>query len=133
MQAAIRVLAVDDERLMRMTLHHILSEQGYVVDLAPSGRKAMDLLDRFHYDLLLTDLRLDDMSGIDLVRYARTVNPGAGVIVLTASIDDDDNDRVLAAGAAAVLVKPCRLADLARQAREVLGPRAPQGPQPRPE
>ena len=88
MDASPVVLVVDDEHLMRMTLRHKLTREGYRVDLAGSAREATDRLLRFHYDLVLTDLRLNDACGVEVLQTAHRVDPHLPVLVLTGSDDD---------------------------------------------
>jgi two-component system response regulator PilR (NtrC family) len=114
------VLAVDDERLMRMTLRHHLGELGYDVETVGSVKDALDRLDSGFYDLVLTDLALPDGSGLDVVQYARTLDSRVRTVVLTASLGDHASDDALEAGADAILLKPCSLRDLTAEADRVL-------------
>jgi len=122
-RAKTKVLAVDDDRLLRMSVQFTLEEQGYEVDTAPDVARAMDALDRYRYDLVLTDLHLPGGDGLDVIRYAVRSNPGAKVILMTAAEEDLDADAILLAGASEVLFKPCKLSLLVTRAREIL--RAP--------
>jgi len=116
-----RVLAVDDDRLLRMSIQLVLEEQGYEVDTVPSVSGAIDSLDRCHYELVLTDLRLPDGDGLDVVRYARRLDPEAKVILMTASPEDLDEDRALQAGAMEVLHKCGKLSVLVDKTRGAVG------------
>ena len=121
-----RVLLVDDERLMRLAVSHRLVREGYLVDHVGSAEEAFAVLAREVYDLVVTDLRFDGASGLDVVRAARRLQPQAAVILLTGSADSEDLQEAVHAGAAAVLVKPCALADLSREARKVVHRRRPE-------
>lgn len=116
-----RVLAVDDDRLLRMSIQLVLEEQGYEVDAVPSVSGAMDSLDRYRYELVLTDLRLPDGDGLEVVRYARRLDPEAKVILMTASPEDLDEDRALEAGAMEVLNKCGELSVLVDKTRGAVG------------
>jgi len=116
-----RVLAVDDDKLLRMSIQLVLEEQGYEVDAVPNVSGAMDFLDRFHYELVLTDLRLPDGDGLDVIRYARSLDPRAKVILMTASPEDLDEDRALRAGAMEVLQKGGELSLLVDRTRGAVG------------
>jgi DNA-binding response OmpR family regulator len=116
----LRVLAVDDCRLMRLSLKHRLGLEGYEVDLACSAQEAMELLDRRHYDLVVTDLRLTDTSGLAVIEYARMSDPAIRIILLTGSSEDADRRAAVEAGAEAVFLKPCRLAEIAARAHDIL-------------
>ena len=121
-----RVLLVDDERLMRLAVSHRLAREGYVVDHVSSAGEAMQVLEQTVFDLVVTDLRFEGASGLDVVRAAKRLQPQAAVILLTGSADSEDLHEAVHAGAAAVLVKPCALADLSREARKVMHRRLPE-------
>ncbi len=115
-----RVLAIDDEKLIRMSLSLALEREGYVVDTASCGTEAMRLLDRFHYDLILTDLRLPDISGYEILHYALGRDAGAKVLLVTASSNAPSPAEAAQAGALGILQKPFTLAWLAQEARRVI-------------
>jgi len=116
-----RVLAVDDESLIRMSLRIALAREGYDVDTASSGVEAMSLLDRFEYDLVLLDLRLPDVSGMEVLRYARRLHPGVKVLLVTASTNAPDAVEAEHEGAAGVVAKPFTLQAIAAETRRVIG------------
>jgi len=121
-----RLLAVDDEKLIRMNLSLALGRDGYEVDTASRAAEACELLDTRHYDLVLTDLELPDGCGLDVVRHAREVDPRIQVIVVTAS-----TERLEAwdpEGAPVTIVKPFKLGEVVEQVRLALGPGAGPGP-----
>jgi DNA-binding response OmpR family regulator len=115
-----KVLAVDDDRLLRMSVQFTFEEQGYDVDTAANVDQALDALDSYRYALVLTDLTLPDGDGLEVIRYALRRNPDSKVILMTASEEDLDADAVLLAGASEVLFKPCKLSLLVTRAREIL-------------
>ncbi len=112
-----RVLVVDDDRLVRMTLRLKLEGEGFAVDEASSAEEASQLLCTYGYDLVVTDLELGGGSGIEVVRHAKALDAHVGVIVLTASAENAEAREAVQAGASAVLLKPYRLAEVAREAR----------------
>lgn len=120
MAERLRVLAVDDCRLMRLSLKHRLELEGYDVDLACSAHEAMELLDRRQYDLVVTDLRLTDTSGLAVIEYARMLDPAIRIILLTGSSEEADRRAAVEAGAEAVFLKPCKLAEIAARAHDIL-------------
>ena len=107
-----RLLVVDDERLMRMSLRMVLGEEGYHVDTAKSVSEAEDLLDQYHYQVLITDLQLPDGKGFEIVRYARKMNGSLESILLTGSDSPVDEDEALMAGVGVVIHKPCELSSV---------------------
>jgi two-component system response regulator PilR (NtrC family) len=122
-----RVLLVDDERLMRLAVGHRLAHEGFLVNHVSSAGEALEILEKEVFDLVVTDLRFDGATGLEVVRAAKRLQPQAAVILLTGSADSDELHEAVHAGAAAVLVKPCALADLSREARKVVRRKSPSG------
>lgn len=78
-----RILVVDDEAPIRTTLSALLKRNGYEVASAESGSEAVDLLERQNFDLLLVDLKMPGMDGMQVVAAARRCQPDIAIIVLT--------------------------------------------------
>ncbi|MDQ5836306.1 MAG: response regulator, partial [Acidobacteriota bacterium] len=78
-----RVLVVDDEENVRITTAAILEQEGYEVATASDGREALEMAAHKHFDLVLTDLRMDDMDGIALLHDLQTQHTSVVTIVLT--------------------------------------------------
>ena len=78
-----RVLVVDDEEPVTLTIQGILELDGYAVTATTSGEHALELIGTQQFDVVLTDLRLDGMDGIDLLRALRRQSPECVSIVLT--------------------------------------------------
>jgi DNA-binding NtrC family response regulator len=114
-----KVLLVDDEKLMRLAVRHRLTGEGFQVDATESATEALTVLRERDYDVVVTDLRCEGTSGLDVVREVRRLQPGAGVILLTGSAEPDELEAALHAGAASVLVTPCALSDLSQEARRI--------------
>jgi DNA-binding NtrC family response regulator len=79
----IRILVVDDEPMMSDSLRQHLSEEGYTVDVSSSGTQAIDLFDGGAYHLVICDLQLPDMDGLELLRHMKDARPATEVIVVT--------------------------------------------------
>src|SRR5215510_13712835 len=79
-----RILIVDDEVNARTALAELLREEGYAVETAADGFKALPKLEEFAPDLLLTDLKMPGLDGITLMRKARDLDPDLAVVVMTA-------------------------------------------------
>jgi CheY-like chemotaxis protein/anti-sigma regulatory factor (Ser/Thr protein kinase) len=89
-----RILLVDDDRGLRHVLSTLLTDEGHVVELAGDGPEALAMLDEAAYDLVLLDIGLPSMSGLDVLARARTLATPPLVIVMTA---DDTSETLLEA------------------------------------
>jgi DNA-binding NtrC family response regulator len=114
------VLVVDDEAGLRDSLRRALMRQGYSVEDASSCREAIDKLEKTSFDLLLTDLRLKDRSGLDLLTYARQNRPGMRIVVMTAFGSVDVAVDAMRLGAEDFLEKPFRMESLVNRLERVL-------------
>ena len=108
--SAPRILIVDDEQSMREWMRILFQRDGFEVLIAEDGLAARDLISREYVDVVLTDIRMPRMDGIELLKNARTIAPDAIVIMMTAhfSRDSDEWRRARETGAAALLEKPFR-------------------------
>ena len=107
-----RLLIVDDEESVTITLAAILEMDGYNVATALSGPAALKLIEDEVFDLVLTDLRLDDFDGLDVLAAARRRSPDTVVIVLTGYGSLDSAVTALRDGAYDYLLKPAGVEDL---------------------
>ena len=107
-----RILIVDDEETIRLALRKFLRSRGYEVEIAGSGEQAMQILDKGSFSLMLCDVRMPGMTGVQLVPLAREKDQDLAIIMLTAVNDAATATEVLASGASDYLMKPVELADL---------------------
>jgi two-component system response regulator PilR (NtrC family) len=119
-EAAPRVLVADDERSMRELLSIVLRREGYEVLLAESGRDAVALLEAQPVDLVISDLRMPDMSGVDVLRAAKQIDPDMSAIVITAFASTDTAVEALRLGASDYLTKPFDVDELKLLVRRTL-------------
>jgi DNA-binding NtrC family response regulator len=101
-----RVLVVDDESSARQALQKLLEESGYEVRTAPEGFKALGVLEEWRCDVLLTDLRMPIMDGLELIRKARNFDRQLACIVMTAFGSIENAVEAMKAGADDYLTKP---------------------------
>ncbi|HLB43849.1 MAG TPA: response regulator, partial [Candidatus Limnocylindrales bacterium] len=94
-----RILVVDDEPSIRELLDIVLQREGYEVLLAESGRTAVDLLEREPIDLLISDIKMPDMSGVEVLRAARGLDPDLLGIMVTAFASTETAVEALRMGA----------------------------------
>jgi two-component system response regulator PilR (NtrC family) len=99
-QASARVLVVDDERSMRELLSIVLRRDGYDVLIAEDGATAVELLKRERVDILITDIQMPRMNGVDLLREAKRIAPDIVSIVMTAFASTETAVEALRLGAA---------------------------------
>jgi two-component system response regulator PilR (NtrC family) len=100
------ILIVDDELGMRQFLTHLLQREGHEVRVAENGRDAMGQLREQQPDLILSDVRMPDMSGIELLRSARELLPEVEVIMMTAFANVDTAREAFLLGAYDFVQKP---------------------------
>ena len=86
-QARARILVVDDELAIRLTVDAILRRRGYDVATAANGEEALGWLMQRAFDLVLIDLRLPGMNGLQFAHYAQRCQPGVAILFLTGSSD----------------------------------------------
>ena len=105
-------LIVDDEAVVRNGIKRALENRGIPSTLASNGREALDLLNHTPFDLVLLDIRMPDMDGVEVLREIHTKNPGTKVIMITGYPTIDSAVKCIKLGALDYLVKPFRLDDL---------------------
>jgi response regulator RpfG family c-di-GMP phosphodiesterase len=107
-----RVLVVDDEEAIRLAIGKFLRSRGYEVHTAESGSVALQELQRNQFVLMLCDVRMPGMSGVEVVPQAVAADPDLAVMMLTAVNDAPTATEALARGALDYLMKPVELEDL---------------------
>ena len=122
MAAKATVLVVDDHALLRTGVANIINQEAdlHVVAEASNGVEAIEAYERHHPDVMLLDLRMPVMEGVEVVRTVRERDANARVIVLTTYDTDDEISRALKAGAKAYVLKDIAAEDLIQCIRDVL-------------
>ena len=117
-----RVVAVDDNPVVTGLIAAVLGQAGYDVEVAPAGGEALVILQRNPPDLLLLDLEMPGLDGLEVLRILRDekVCQGVPVIMLTGESDVHYVGRARELGAAGYLLKPFRAQDLTAKVRRVL-------------
>ncbi|MFZ0451875.1 MAG: sigma-54 dependent transcriptional regulator [Desulfatiglandaceae bacterium] len=103
------ILIVDDEKSMREFLEIMLTQEGYLVTLADSGSAACRILDHEDFDLVITDIRMKDVDGIDVLRKSRSLNPGTKVVLISAFATAETAVEAMKEGAYDYIPKPFKV------------------------
>ncbi len=107
-----KILLVEDDEIMRITLQDRLLRENWQVDAALNGRAALSFLEQKHYHLVLSDIRMPGMSGLDLLHRARRLSPFIDIFMMTAYGSVEDAIACLRDGAADYILKPFEMDDL---------------------
>jgi two-component system, OmpR family, KDP operon response regulator KdpE len=111
------VLIVDDERSIRLSLRTILSGLGFVVIEAARGEEALSLIRTAQFDVVLLDINMPGMGGIDVCRIMRKSSPRLPIVMLTVQGSEDRKVEALDAGADDYITKPFQLRELIARLR----------------
>ena len=103
-----RVLTVDDSRTILAMLHHTLSNAGFDVLQAEDGQKGLDILKREAVDIIITDINMPVMDGIEFIKNVRATGQhnSLPILILTTETSQDKREQGRAAGGTGWIVKP---------------------------
>ena len=107
-----RILIIDDKENICRLLGTHLSGEGYLVDTAPDGEHGVALFDDSPHDLVITDVKMPGMDGIEVLRRVKNRNPDTVVLLITAFADMDDAIAAMKMGAFDYLKKPFKLEEI---------------------
>jgi two-component system KDP operon response regulator KdpE len=114
------VLIVDDEFALRRTIHVALGASGFAVDEARNGEEALEAIRRRRFNIVLLDMNMPGMGGIETCRQIRSFDPRAGIVMLTVRDGEEDRVQALEAGADDYVTKPFRFGELKARLTAVL-------------
>lgn len=115
-----RVLVVDDEQIIRESISFILKKEGFSVVEAANGKEAYNNLLTDTFDVIITDLEMPEMKGIELLEHARHINPQSMVIIITAYGSLETAIEALRKGASDYILKPLEFDELLVKIRRLL-------------
>ena len=101
-----KILVVDDDAEVRMATRDFLASKGYEVTVAEGGREALRMLDASPADVVLLDVAMPDMDGMETLKRIVAAHPAMPVIMVTANADIEITSKVLQLGAADYVPKP---------------------------
>ncbi len=117
-----KILAIDDQQLILMSLKKRLMELGYAVATASSGKEGIDQFDAFKPDLVIVDINMPDMSGLEVVKYIRgEKKSGTPLLVMSGNTNEDVIMNGFDLGIDDYMKKPVSLNEVAARIRRILG------------
>jgi len=114
------ILVVEDEDIARKNLEHILVKTGYEVISVNNGKKAIDLLQSTSFDLVITDLKMEQVDGMQVLRKTKELQPYTEVIMITGYATVDSSVEAMHQGAYYYIAKPYKIGEVRKIAREAL-------------
>jgi DNA-binding response OmpR family regulator len=105
-------MIIEDDEAMRSLLEDFFEEEGFETDSASNGADALRILSNDHLDLIITDIRMPGLTGLDILPRLRRLKPETSIIVMTAYGSEDVRRRSLDRGATTYLEKPIHLSQL---------------------
>lgn len=118
-----RILILEDDEKLRATLVHVLSEEGYEVDQAGSGLEAIELASRTPYDLVIADIRMEGINGLEALARMKESHPELRSLVMTGYSTEEDSIRAIRLGVGDYLRKPFNLGELMDSVQRLLAAR----------
>jgi len=123
------ILIIDDDKLIAITLRRLLTREGYNVTTALSGRKALTLIEKSDFDLVMSDIKMPEMDGIETVKkireyLAQNSKRPIPEIFITAYAKEDIYQKALELNAAGYIEKPFDIKTLLETTKEVIEKRA---------
>lgn len=114
------VLVVDDEDIARANLEYVLKKEGYQVRSASNGLEALEEIRRWEFDLLITDLKMEKLDGMQLIEEVKKISPQTQVVMVTGFATVNSAVQAMRQGAVYYLAKPVNLAELRQTVADIL-------------
>jgi DNA-binding NtrC family response regulator len=107
-----RILVVDDEEIIRDSFSFVLEKEGYTVENAENGQVALNKIQKEPFDIIITDLEMPEMKGIELLERVRVLSPQSFVLIITAYASIETAIAALRKGASDYIIKPLEFEDI---------------------
>ncbi|MDY6842966.1 MAG: response regulator [Thermodesulfobacteriota bacterium] len=114
MKNKLKILIVEDEKDCREMLEELLTSSGFIVEAAKDGTEGIIRLEKEEYDLVITDLMMPQVNGIDVLRTAKKINPHAQVIIVTGFASLETALQAIKEGAYDYIMKPFKLEEVVK-------------------
>ena len=121
--SAVRILIFEDDEEMRSLLEDILEEEGFETESVSNGFDGLQELTKERFDLVITDIRMPGLTGLDILPIIKRLQPDASVIVITAFGNEEVYRRSFEKGAAGYLEKPIHMDKLKTLVHEMVSPK----------
>jgi len=115
-----RVLLIEDDRMLARSIELMLATGGFIVEKTGAGEDGVDLAEVYDFDLILLDLNLPDMSGLDVLRTLRRGKNATPILVLSGTLEIESKVKALSLGADDYLTKPFHKDELIARLRAVI-------------
>jgi DNA-binding NtrC family response regulator len=115
-----KLLIVDDERVALRNLEHVMKKEGYEVVGTQSGANALKLMDEQHFDVVLTDLRMEKVDGMEILRRCRESHPDTEVVMITGFATLESGVDAMRHGAFYYIAKPFKLDEVRKVVKEAV-------------
>ncbi len=119
-----RILIIEDDDEMRSLLKDFFEEEGFEVDSVKNGSDAFRILVREFFDLVITDIRMPGLTGLDILPGIKKLQPEVSIIVITAFGSEEVHRRAIERGASAYIEKPLHFYELNALIQEILSSEA---------
>lgn len=119
-QTKAKILVVEDEDMARKNLEHILKKEGYDVVSVDNGKKALEHLRSTNFDLVITDLKMEKVDGMEVLEKSKRLQPYTEVVMITGYATVDSAVRAMKEGAYYYIAKPYKIDEVRKVAQEAL-------------
>lgn len=120
MMASARILIVDDEKIALKNLVHVMKKEGYEITAVQSGQSALQALETDTFDVVLTDLKMEKVDGMQVLKKCRELQPRTEVVMITGYATLDSAVKAMKEGAFNYIAKPFKLDEVREVVREAL-------------
>ena len=116
-----KILIVDDDKLIRWSLKEIFSQEGYVVDAVATAKDALKQVKNITYELIFSDLEINDENGVEMIKTARAYQPEAKFIIISAPTKQQIEPKLGSLSIFSIIEKPFKSEQIRTIVKEALG------------